>query len=363
MDTLTHALSGALLVQALYFQQTQPASPKPEARPLPYWLWVLSGFLAGAFPDADAVSSLFGTLAYLTHHRGLTHSIFMIPLWAGLVALILSGLSLQRYRWQQFYLACFLAISIHIAGDVITAYGTMIFAPFSNIKVSWPVTFIIDLYFSGIILFSLLACALVKRHRQKIALAGMLILVSYVAAGGLLRQQALNIAQQYASSNNIDIKQHPIAAIAQPLSPFNWKLMILQQDIYHIAYVDLLHEPSENLNRQNTTDSFLEKVSRLYQPVKELEWQRYPQFGNQKEDSQEIQNIWQSEVLFDIRQFMMFPVLSRVVKNEQGYCAWFADQRFILGDIRTPFQFGACHHIDRSWDLVGLKDNRMIKIK
>ena len=32
-------------------------------------------------------------------------------------------------------------MSIHIAGDVVTAYGTMIYEPFSNTKVSWPVTF------------------------------------------------------------------------------------------------------------------------------------------------------------------------------------------------------------------------------
>ena len=54
-------------------------------------------------------------------------------------------------------LVCLLALGLHIAGDVITSFGTMIYAPFSNARVAWSTTFIIDLWFSGIIVAGLAA--------------------------------------------------------------------------------------------------------------------------------------------------------------------------------------------------------------
>ena len=46
---------------------------------------------------------------------------------------------------------------IPIAGDLITSYGTMIFAPLSDARFALGTTFIIDLYFSGIIVAGLVA--------------------------------------------------------------------------------------------------------------------------------------------------------------------------------------------------------------
>jgi len=44
-----------------------------------------------------------------------------------------------------------LSIGAHIAGDVITSYGTMLLAPLSDWRAAIGTTFIIDLWFSGII--------------------------------------------------------------------------------------------------------------------------------------------------------------------------------------------------------------------
>ena len=44
------------------------------------------------------------------------------------------------------------AIFVHILGDLITQFGTMILAPFSDQRFGWGTTFIIDLPFTGIIL-------------------------------------------------------------------------------------------------------------------------------------------------------------------------------------------------------------------
>ena len=142
MDTITHAMSGALALQAFYpfFDRRTPSLSRP-GQPgakaeisLTYRAAILVGFLAAAFPDADAISGIFGILAYLNIHRGITHSVVMLPVWALLLSGIFSILFRQRYNWKLFYLPSVVALGVHILGDVITAYGTMIWLPFSDAR-------------------------------------------------------------------------------------------------------------------------------------------------------------------------------------------------------------------------------------
>src|SRR5687768_3729815 len=67
MDTLTHALSGALLARATApEEQHQPGVPALTLRAR-----MIAGFLAAAFPDSDFVLRVFDTLTYVTLHRGV----------------------------------------------------------------------------------------------------------------------------------------------------------------------------------------------------------------------------------------------------------------------------------------------------
>jgi len=61
-------------------------------------------------------------------------------------------------------------IGIHIAGDVITAFGTMIFAPFSDWRAQFPTTFIIDPYFTAIIVSGLIGLLPVSATRRPAAI-------------------------------------------------------------------------------------------------------------------------------------------------------------------------------------------------
>ena len=134
MDTLTHALSGMLVTRA----------SRPKQDVLPLWLASLAGFLVAAFPDIDFISRYFGITAFMTYHRSVTHSILLLPVWAGLLAVVLHWLTARRYSWQIFFPLCALSLAIHLFGDVITAYGTKVLAPFSDYRLALPTTFIID---------------------------------------------------------------------------------------------------------------------------------------------------------------------------------------------------------------------------
>ena len=99
MDTLTHALSGALLARA-----TAPAVPRPDQ--LNLRLRMTTGFLSAAFPDSDFVFAP-GEHAHLPEsspgRNPFHHSATFVGTVAGGVVLLfhtapLSLASIFRYR-------------------------------------------------------------------------------------------------------------------------------------------------------------------------------------------------------------------------------------------------------------------------
>src|SRR5207237_7290452 len=140
---------------------------------------IAAGFVACAAPDLDFVAGFGGPVTYLLNHRGVTHSLILLPFWSVAVAWLLSKLLREPGGWRALYGITALAIGAHIASDVITSYGTMLLAPFSDWRAAIGTTFIIDLWFSGIIVAGLLASAIAWRSRWP-AIIFLCALVAYV---------------------------------------------------------------------------------------------------------------------------------------------------------------------------------------
>jgi inner membrane protein len=124
---------------------------------------LLVGLLAGAFPDIDSLLGLLSPIAYLVGHRGVTHSLVLLPLWAALLAWVFSGFGRRRDCIRPFFIISAAALAVHVLGDLITAFGTMLFEPISDRRFALSATFIIDLWFSGIALAGVLATVLLPR--------------------------------------------------------------------------------------------------------------------------------------------------------------------------------------------------------
>ena len=110
------------------------------------------GAIAAAFPDSDFLLGYVSELTYLQAPR--CHA-FIVA--AAAVGVLLAWLTSRLYRlggregpsWRRIYpLAC-AALFVHILGDLITQFGTMIPAPFSDRRFGLGTTFIIDLVLSG----------------------------------------------------------------------------------------------------------------------------------------------------------------------------------------------------------------------
>ena len=141
MDTITHGVAGALIGKALF--------DKRDSR----WA-TLSVTLGSIFPDSDTLANLFyrSDMAMLQIHRGVTHSLLMLPVFSLIFGWVTAKALRRPDHWLR-YSQCFgIGIVSHIFFDLITSYGTMIWSPLSNRRVAWDITFIIDLIFSSIVL-------------------------------------------------------------------------------------------------------------------------------------------------------------------------------------------------------------------
>lgn len=136
------------------------------------WKGMAWGLLFGTMPDLDVFFSPFMTEAeQLKWHRGISHSLVMMFIATLVFAKPLSlvhrrkGVSLRRAGW--FVL---LAWSTHVLIDVFTTYGTQIWEPFSDARVSLNNLFIIDPLFT----LPLLICVLITIIRLIIYLSRLL---------------------------------------------------------------------------------------------------------------------------------------------------------------------------------------------
>jgi inner membrane protein len=80
------------------------------------------------FPDLDTINARPGTIKYLQKHRTVTHSTFLSPLYALLIALFAS-LIFSGYSIFKLGLWSLLGIASHLLVDIFNSFGTMIFYP------------------------------------------------------------------------------------------------------------------------------------------------------------------------------------------------------------------------------------------
>ncbi|SDZ12804.1 inner membrane protein [Evansella caseinilytica] len=142
MDTVTHTLFGL----ALYGAVDKRRFTRKEKQAL-----LVTTIIGSQIPDIDVVSQLWDTEGqYQMWHRGLTHSIFMVPVFSFLIYWFV------RWIWKvkqpiYFYMAV-IAVLIHSTSDLFNAWGTGYFEPFASVRITFGTIPIVDLVFWAILL-------------------------------------------------------------------------------------------------------------------------------------------------------------------------------------------------------------------
>lgn len=362
MDTLTHALSGALVARLICARPlaTEP-TPGGSSGPgrvaaawdrgpgaLAPWQAVTVGFVAAAFPDIDALAQLAGDMAYLRHHRGITHSVLAAPLWALAVAWLMSAAFASTRRraggWKPLFPVALAAIWLHIAGDWITQFGTMLLQPLSDTRFGLGAVFIIDLMLTGLLVAGLALAALWPRRRWPAAL-GLAAAMAWVAVAWVGKQEAEAVGEQHARA--LGVAGQPatrIETMPRPASPFNWTVTVFDGERYHVAHVNTRR--AEPL-RATPDDNFVRRFSAPYQPVAKARWEQVPMFGGADAPAW-VRQAWEHEVLATYRWFAQAPALAvaseeRAADGTLERCAVFRDLRFEFpGRAEPPFRYGVC---------------------
>lgn len=353
MDTITHALSGALLARAM-----SPAGARRDDVPIGRRIAI--GGLAAAFPDLDFVVSYLSPLAYLYHHRGVTHSLLLLPLWAIAIGWLCAVVCKDRARWRIYAIIAGASIALHILGDLITNFGTMIFAPFSDARYAWSTTFIIDLWFTGIILAGLAAAALWRQSRLP-AVLGLAVLVGYVGFQYAQQQRAIAFGVEYAATHGM--RDAKVAATPRPVSPYNWMVIVSEPDRYHYALVNLSR--SEVPRQEEATRGLIARLNAPYLPVAHAVWVRLDRFGSTPGEVAVAREAWSHEAFAFFRWFAAYPALMRVEgSGNPQICAWFHDLRFFTpGRDEWPFRYGLCREGQGAWSAYRLlSDNTRMPV-
>src|SRR6056300_434140 len=157
------------------------------------------GFLAGLAPDLDVlIRSESDPILFLEYHRQFTHSLFFIPFGSLVVALLIFPFVRGSMTIKTVYIASFLGYATHGLLDACTSYGTLLFWPFSDERVTWNNISIVDPIFTIPILI-LLGLA-IKTKKRIFSFFAIGWVIFYLSLGFLQYERALSAACKLADS-------------------------------------------------------------------------------------------------------------------------------------------------------------------
>ncbi len=228
MDNLTHTMVGLVLSRA--------GLGRGCARP------TLLLLLAANAPEIDILARLGGNLAYLEHHRGLSHSLIALPFVALLPLLALVPRRRAPARWMRAYVASLVAVVIHAGLDLTNSYGVRLLEPFSSRWFQLEMTHIVDLWISAILIGTLLVILLSrlvgaeigapKPTGQGIALTALILVGVFYFGRYLAHERAVAVLDAHLYAGRLPLR---VAAFPTFANPFRWR-GIVETENAHLVY-------------------------------------------------------------------------------------------------------------------------------
>jgi len=223
MDPITQGALGASLPQASHRGEKFAAAG-------------LMGFLSGMAPDLDVlIRSSTDPLLFLEYHRQFTHSLIFIPFGGLICALVLHNVLGRRnaLSFRQSWLFCTLGYATHAVLDACTTYGTMLFWPFSDVRIAWNTISIIDPLFTLPLLAGVILSA--RRSRPLFATVALCWALFYMALGLVQRDAAVEMGREIAAERG----HVPLRLEAKPsfANILVWKVVYETDDRYYVDAV------------------------------------------------------------------------------------------------------------------------------
>ncbi len=229
MDSVTQAALGAAVAEAGLGRRLGNRA-------------VLWGIALGTLPDLDIVFyPWLDQIQRLEWHRGLSHSLLAMTVASPLLAWVISKLHGGKVGVMRAAVTVWLILFTHVLIDVFTVYGTMVFEPFSDLRVGFNNLFIIDPLFTVPLLIGVVAalfCARESRARFRWNAAGLIVSSLYVLwSFGAKAVATERIAEAMERENIV-----PVRFQTSP-TPFNtllWRGLAETEAGFYIGYHSLL---------------------------------------------------------------------------------------------------------------------------
>ncbi len=159
------------------------------------------GLLAGLAPDLDIlIRSSTDPILFLEYHRQFSHSLIFIPVGSMMVALPMFYLIKRSISFKKVYLASFLGYATHGLLDACTSWGTLLFWPFSDMRVSWNNISIVDPLFTIPVL--ILVVTAIYRKQIKYGFSAFGWIIFYLSIGFVQYERAYSSAAELAKSRD-----------------------------------------------------------------------------------------------------------------------------------------------------------------
>jgi inner membrane protein len=286
VDPLSQGAIGAALPQSI-----EVADRQVHARQL--LLIGVMGFLSGMAPDLDIfIRSPEDPLLFLEFHRQFTHALVFIPVGGFLCGLLAYRLFARKagLTFLQVWLYCTLGYATHGFLDSCTSYGTQLFWPFTNYRVSWNTISIVDPLFTlPIVLMVVLAA-----FRKKILFARLAVAWIFLYMGfGLFQQQR---AQSYAEDLMAQRGESFQRMLVKPTfaNTILFKVLVEKEHEYEMFSVrvglDTLFYAGDSMPKLDIVRDFpwLEKNSQQAKDIQRFGWFSDGYLGLNPDDSSQI---------------------------------------------------------------------------
>jgi len=251
MDSLTHIVMGAVIGEATLGRKIGNKA----------LLW---GAAISTLPDFDVfISPFLKPVDGLFFHRGITHSLLFT-----LIAIPILAWLIQRFdkkhnaNFKDWVSLIGVSLLSHILIDCFNTYGTGIFEPFSNMRISYDSMSIVDISIILVLAILIIPIFLLKKQekiRRILAWIGIAFLVGFLSFTIFNKTNVESkVREQLAFQNIKYIRLHTSPL---PLTDFMWKVVVEDDKGYHIGYYYNLDSKKEiNFRYILRNDKYIENL-------------------------------------------------------------------------------------------------------
>lgn len=230
MDSLTHALTGAIIGHAIGDSRLGPKA-------------MLIGAVAANIPDTDVIfTRFFDPVEAMFVHRGFSHALILMAGGTLLLAYFLKRFSHAHYSFGFWWLMVLLPWFSHLIMDIFNTYGTALFEPFNSIRVSFDSMAIIDFNLLLILLFTLFALFFFRkkqhRYKQLVGIGGLVLVTLYFALNAFIK---LSVEKEVKNRlKTYEIEFNRLHSTPLPLTNMVWMVVVEDSSGFRVSQVNIL---------------------------------------------------------------------------------------------------------------------------